>query len=184
MHPETTWIFFGLPPLTLSTYLLELVTPPPPSPDVCSYFKKLQVSRYVCVLGKHKSLVNFWTSSCKPKPSKNEVLLPQNEGGGVIHDHFQSQTFVLQKICVQFRFKKVNFRSARSPSISVDTGIGVVATYIITYIIFIEFFLAKLEQILQRILCMYIEKSERQIITIDALWHKHNLFSTQTLVAK
>ena len=83
-------------------------------------------------LGKHKSLVNFWTSSCKPKPSKNEVLLPQNEGGGVIHDHFQSQTFVLQKICVQFRFKKVNFRSARSPSISVDTGIGVVATYIIT----------------------------------------------------
>ena len=99
---------------------------------MCSYFKKLQVSRYVCVLGKHKSLVNFWTSSCKPKPSKNEVLLPQNEGGGVIHDHFQSQTFVLQKICVQFRFKKVNFRSARSPSISVDTGIGVVATYIIT----------------------------------------------------
>ena len=83
-------------------------------------------------MGKHKSLVNFWTSSCKPKPSKNEVLLPQNEGGGVIHDHFQSQTFVLQKICVQFRFKKVNFRSARSPSISVDTGIGVVATYIIT----------------------------------------------------
>ena len=83
-----------------------------------TYFKKLQV----CVLGKHKSLVNFWTSSCKPKPSKNEVLLPQNEGGGVIHDHFQSQTFVLQKICVQFRFKKVNFRSARSPSISVDAG--------------------------------------------------------------
>ena len=131
-------------------------------------------------MGKHKSLVNFWTSSCKPKPSKNEVLLPQNEGGGVIHDHFQSQTFVLQKICVQFRFKKVNFRSARSPSISVDTGRS--SSYIHNYIIFIDFF--KQSWRLQRILCMYIEKSERQIITIDALWHKHNLFSTQTLVAK
>ena len=66
--------------------------------------------------------------------------------------------------------RKYAFSSGSKRSISgqhallqlVSTPVGVVATYII----FIEFFLAKLEQILQRILCMYIEKSERQIITI------------------
>ena len=94
MHPETTWIFFGLPPLTLSTY--QGVTPPPPSPDVCSYFKKLQV----CVLGKHKSLVNFWTSSCKPKPSKNEVL-PQGEESFMI-------TFKVKPLfCRKYAFSSV-----------------------------------------------------------------------------
>ena len=59
------------------------------------------------------------------------------------------------------------------------------SSYIHNYIIFIEFFKQSWSKYFKEFyVCMYIEKSERQIITIDALWHKHNLFSTQTLVAK
>ena len=68
---------------------------------LCSYFfKKLQV----CVLGKHKSLVNFWTSSCKPKPSKNEVL-PQGEESFMI-------TFKVKPLfCRKYAFSSGSKRS-------------------------------------------------------------------------